>query len=119
MAAEEPVIGVKEFSASILGQSVQFQVIRMQQSFFLWAGTRPGFKSLAVAMQTRLDDRPISTHLLGSATNVASSSLAKKLAKATNCQCFVSTDITNPSVYLATEQHLLKMLKDDPRTFYF
>ncbi len=47
-------VDVKDFSADILGQTVHFHVIKLQQSFLLWVGTRPSMKSLAVAMQTRL-----------------------------------------------------------------
>lgn len=46
-------LGVKDFSANILGQTIHFHVISLQQSFFLWAGTKLSFKSLAVAMQTK------------------------------------------------------------------
>ena len=50
---ETSSLGVKDFSAKVLGQTVHFHVIRMQQSLFLWAGTKLSFKSLAVAMQTK------------------------------------------------------------------
>ena len=50
---ETETVGVKDFSAKILGQTVHFHLIRLQRSFFLWAGTKPSMKSLAVAMQTK------------------------------------------------------------------
>ncbi len=46
-------VGLKEYSAKILEKTVYFQVIRLEKSFFLWIGTSPSMKSLAVAMPTR------------------------------------------------------------------
>jgi hypothetical protein len=44
---------VKDFSANLLGQSIHFHVIKLEKSFFLWVGTRPSLKTLALAVQTR------------------------------------------------------------------
>lgn len=46
-------VDVKDFSADIEGHTIHFHVIKLQQSFILWVGTKPTLKTLAVAMQTR------------------------------------------------------------------
>ena len=47
-------VAVKTFSEDFLGERVHFYVLRLKQSFLLWIGTGATFKSLAVAMSTRL-----------------------------------------------------------------
>lgn len=46
-------VGVSTFKEKILGFDIQFYVLRMRQSFFLWIGSEPNLEALSVAMQTR------------------------------------------------------------------
>lgn len=91
-------ITTNQFSKSLLGCEVHFLILRMRQSFLLWIGTEPSFKTLAVAMKSRLnlvkcalcvllpdkhahtqDSQPICTQLLGDTRSMSSSSLSKSL----------------------------------------
>ena len=47
-------VAVKTFSEDFLGEHVHFYVLRLKESFLLWIGTAANFRSLAVAMNTRL-----------------------------------------------------------------
>ena len=51
MESEE--VRVTTFSEVLGGQEVHFYILRMKQSFLLWAGTDGSFATLSVAMNTR------------------------------------------------------------------
>ena len=97
---EEPGITTNQFSKSLLGCEVHFYILKLEKSFLLWIGTDPSFKTLAVAMNSRLvsdlldlhekcpltfvsvhsqDSQPIGSQLLGDSRNMASLNLSKQL----------------------------------------
>ncbi|XP_069765052.1 proteasome assembly chaperone 4 isoform X1 [Narcine bancroftii] len=76
-------LSVYDFSEKLAGQSVYFHVLRMSGSFFLWVGTAPTLSNLAVAMSTRFDPTPVSTLILGDASDTTPSSIAQRLGH--NC----------------------------------
>ena len=45
---------VQEITQEFFGQSIHVYVLKLKQSFVLWIGSEPTFKTLAVAMNTRI-----------------------------------------------------------------
>ena len=55
VAPAEPKLGVHSFTDSIFDQTVCYQVLKMESSFWVWIGSEPAkLENLAVAMATRL-----------------------------------------------------------------
>ena len=48
----EPEIKVHEFSGKLLDSLVNFHVMKMADSLYIWIGTDPKLVNLALAMQT-------------------------------------------------------------------
>nr|UCK81624.1 proteasome assembly chaperone 4 [Arenicola marina] len=87
-------LNLYSFSERLMDTNVNFQVFKMQGSFYLWVGTKPETMSnLAVAMKTQFDPEPSSCKVLGKFTDSTSTTLAQKLAKKTGKQVFVSYNI--------------------------
>ena len=101
----ESEVRVKSFSEVLAGREVNFYILCMKQSFLLWAGVDISFRDLSVAMKTKFVSKliaceiqrtiphapliyvfwqgtdPLSTQLLGDATNSESGSLSKRLGE--------------------------------------
>lgn len=107
------------FSDTFLDQTVHFQILKMTDSFFMWIGSSPAeMSSLAIAMCTKYDSVPSVANLLGSKADLNSSTLAQRLAKKTNKQCFVSYNIPTENMLLElVEQRINQEIKDKPCHF--
>ncbi|CAI8032867.1 Proteasome assembly chaperone 4 [Geodia barretti] len=114
----ESEVRVRTFSEVFAGQKVEFYILCMKRSFLLWAGVDGSFSTLSVAMNTRFESDPVSTNLLGDSINAASSSLSKRLAKRTGCQCFVSLNIKDPTLCKLAEEHIIRLYERDPHLFF-
>ncbi|XP_002720999.1 proteasome assembly chaperone 4 [Oryctolagus cuniculus] len=88
-------VSLHNFSARLWEQLVHFHVMRLTDSLFLWVGAAPHLRNLAVAMCSRFDSIPVSTSLLGDASDTTSAGLAQRLARKTNKQVFVSYNLQN------------------------
>ncbi|XP_069765056.1 proteasome assembly chaperone 4 isoform X2 [Narcine bancroftii] len=112
-------LSVYDFSEKLAGQSVYFHVLRMSGSFFLWVGTAPTLSNLAVAMSTRFDPTPVSTLILGDASDTTPSSIAQRLAKKTGKQVFISYNLpnTNTSLSLEVENRIKQEMEKNPDKF--
>ena len=44
---------VQQYSETLLGKTVQFYILTMKQSHFIWIGDAPKLSELAVAMKNR------------------------------------------------------------------
>lgn len=89
----EPTIEVHTFQDKILDHDVFFQVIKLQDSFYLWFGKSNQFGDLSVAMAT-LKNMTSSTNLIGgneSHTVAMAERLSKKLKK----QVFIGGDVSS------------------------
>ncbi|XP_074843841.1 proteasome assembly chaperone 4 isoform X1 [Carettochelys insculpta] len=74
-----PGISLHDFCGRAGEQLVHFHAMRLRDSLFLWVGAEPALRSLAVAMCRPHDSIPVSTSLLGDASDTASNSLAQRL----------------------------------------
>uniref|UniRef100_A0A5F9DE65 Proteasome assembly chaperone 4 n=1 Tax=Oryctolagus cuniculus TaxID=9986 RepID=A0A5F9DE65_RABIT len=72
-------VSLHNFSARLWEQLVHFHVMRLTDSLFLWVGAAPHLRNLAVAMCSRFDSIPVSTSLLGDASDTTSAGLAQRL----------------------------------------
>ncbi len=53
LSPSESRMHVHNFSDALLTTTVHFLVIKMQESFFIWMGTKGNFDNLAVSMKTK------------------------------------------------------------------
>ena len=86
-------IGVYCFSEDIGGKTVYFNVLRLRRSFMVWLGHKASMQGLAMAVNmprvghdsflnclySSKEGDPVAVQLLGSSTDVTSSSLAYRL----------------------------------------
>ncbi|CAG2063674.1 unnamed protein product, partial [Timema podura] len=79
----QPSIKMHSFSTEVGETRVQFQVLKMNNSIFLWIGSRtePTFDDLSVAMNTKYDNLPVSSRLFGNTSDLTSSNLSMRLVK--------------------------------------
>uniref|UniRef100_UPI00398F50FC proteasome assembly chaperone 4 n=1 Tax=Pristiophorus japonicus TaxID=55135 RepID=UPI00398F50FC len=122
MAAGKPGTGslsVHNFSEKLSEQTVHFHVLRMRDSFFLWVGIAPTISNLAVAMCTKFDPMPVSTLVLGDASDTTPNSVAQRLAKKTGKQVFISYNLpnTNTSLSLQVENRIKQEMDAHPDKF--
>lgn len=109
---------VHTFFDTLLEQKVQFQILKMTDSLYVWIGTSSEMNALAVAMCTKYDSVPSVVNLIGSKADLSSTTLAQRLAKKTNKQCFVSYNIpTENMLFSLVEQRINQEIKDKPQLF--
>ncbi|XP_072366093.1 proteasome assembly chaperone 4 [Scyliorhinus torazame] len=124
MAAAEPgaaprSLSVHNFSEKLAEQTVHFHLLSMKESFFLWVGSAPTLSNLAVAMCTRFDPMPVSTLVLGDASDTTPNSVAQRLAKKTGKQVFISYNLpsTNTNLSLQVENRIKQEMVTHPDKF--
>lgn len=106
------------FSDTLLDQKVHFQILKMTDSLYVWIGISPEMDALAVAMCTKYDPVPSVVNLIGSKADLSSTTLAQRLAKKTNKQCFVSYNIPTENMLLGlVEQRINQEIKEKPQLF--
>ncbi|XP_028912295.1 proteasome assembly chaperone 4-like [Ornithorhynchus anatinus] len=88
-------ISLHNFSARLWEQLIHFHVMQLTDSLFLWVGAAPSLRNLAVAMCSRYDSIPLTTSLIGDASDTTSNSKAQRLARKTKKQVFVSYILQN------------------------
>ncbi|KAJ8279890.1 hypothetical protein COCON_G00069560 [Conger conger] len=117
--ATEDAISVHDFSEKILEQVVHFHVMKMKGGFFLWVGANPHLSNLAVAMSSKYDSTPLSTLVLGDASDTTANSLSQRLAKKTKKQVFVSYNLptTEANLTLLVENRIKKEMEVFPDKF--
>lgn len=109
---------VHTFSDTLLDQKVHFQILKMTDSLYVWIGTSPEMGALAVAMSTKYDPVPSVVNLMGNKADLSSTTLAQRLAKKTNKQCFVSYNIPTENMLLGlVEQRINQEMKEKPQLF--
>ncbi|XP_064599237.1 proteasome assembly chaperone 4-like [Liolophura sinensis] len=86
-------IKLHNFSARLTDTEVFFQVMQLSESFHLWVGTNKSLGSTAVAMNSPYEKMPVATHLHGDHADQSSVAMARRLAKKTGKQVFVSCNI--------------------------
>ncbi|XP_048363231.1 proteasome assembly chaperone 4 [Sphaerodactylus townsendi] len=113
-------ISLHNFRGRLAEQVVHFHAMGLQDSLFLWVGEEPPqLSNLAVAMCTPRDSIPVSTSLLGDASDSTSNSLAQRLASKTKKQIFVSYNIknTDSSFTLLVENRIKEEMTAFPEKF--
>ncbi|XP_078395670.1 proteasome assembly chaperone 4 [Cetorhinus maximus] len=118
-AAAVQTLSVHNFSEKLSEQTVHFHVLRMKDSFFLWVGSAPNLSNLAVAMCTKFDSMPVSTLILGDASDTTPNSVAQRLAKKTGKQVFISYNLpsSNASLSLQVENRIKQEMVAHPDKF--
>ncbi|XP_006004498.1 proteasome assembly chaperone 4 [Latimeria chalumnae] len=116
---DQSSICLHNFSERILDRPVHFHVMKMRDCFFLWVGAAPQLTNLAVAMCSKLDSSPVSTLILGDASDTTTNSFAQRLAKKTKKQVFASYNLPNvdASFSLLVEDRIKKEMEAFPDKF--
>ncbi|XP_078055147.1 proteasome assembly chaperone 4 [Mustelus asterias] len=117
--AAVPTLAIHNFSEKLGEQTVHFHLLRMQGSFFLWVGSTPTLSNLAVAMCSKFDSMPVSTLILGDASDTTPNSVAQRLAKKTGKQVFISYNLpsSNASLSLQVENRIKQEMVTHPDKF--
>eukprot|EP00040_Diaphanoeca_grandis_P005190 m.31768 g.31768 ORF g.31768 m.31768 type:complete len:140 (+) comp16514_c0_seq1:28-447(+) len=108
---EKSPIGIRTFTCSILEQVIHFHIVLMNKTAYVWVGVSGDVINMSVAMPTRFESVPTGTELLGSSLGTTATNMAKRLAKKTGQQVFVSCDIPNQDTDRMTpliEKRILK-----------
>ncbi|XP_037749147.1 proteasome assembly chaperone 4 [Chelonia mydas] len=108
-------ISLHDFCGRAGEQLVHFHAMRLRDSLFLWVGAEPALRSLAVAMCSPHDSIPVSTSLLGDASDTISNSLAQRLARKTKKQIFVSYNLQNTDSSFTL--HIENRIKEEMMAF--
>ncbi|CAM5091371.1 unnamed protein product [Eretmochelys imbricata] len=108
-------ISLHDFCGRAGEQLVHFHAMRLRDSLFLWVGAEPALRSLAVAMCSPYDSIPVSTSLLGGASDTISNSLAQRLARKTKKQIFVSYNLQNTDSSFTL--HIENRIKEEMMAF--
>uniref|UniRef100_A0A069DVY0 Putative proteasome assembly chaperone 4 n=1 Tax=Panstrongylus megistus TaxID=65343 RepID=A0A069DVY0_9HEMI len=108
-----------EFTGTVFGSQINFKVLKMDSSLFIWIGllSKEMLGDLCLAMATRFQPMPISTHFFGEFTDIVSPTFAKKLAKRLGKQVFLSYNITDNNMLPEIEKILCEEIKKNPQCF--
>ena len=111
----EPQINVECFAAGTDDITVHFQMIRMDQSCYVWANLTPRASSCAVAMPTRFTDMPTAMSLFSESADVNAKAMAQRLAKRTKQQWFVSCSLPADAehLYVLVEKRIMKQFENE------
>lgn len=115
----EDAVAVKTFSSKLSSQNIHFYILKLKESYLLWIGTDTSFRTLAIAMNSRLDTEPLCTQLLGDSTDNAAGNLAQRLVKRYGHRCFVSMNVQDTTLHPIIEDYVIKMLDKEPQNFLF
>ncbi|KAK3096506.1 hypothetical protein FSP39_000816 [Pinctada imbricata] len=111
-------LSVYSFSAKIMDTQVNFQLIKMEDSFHLWIGSTFKYGDMAMSMKNKYDTVPPSSPLLG-ASDSPCVNIAQRLAKKTGKQVFVSGDLAYNQIMLPLiEKRIGEELKNFPEKFF-
>jgi hypothetical protein len=116
----KPNFEIHSFGTEVAETPVYFQVLKMENSLFIWigSGTDPTFSDLGMALNTNYDRLPLCTKLMGAHTDMASSNLASRLAKKFQRAVYVSYNLPSDRLILpAIEKRLQDEIKAHPEKF--
>ena len=107
-----------EFSSTVMGQLIPFDVIQFGKAVIIMIG--PGFADLSVAIRTPYDRTgPTSTKLVGSVGDTFSTSLAAKLTAKLKKPVYVSYNVPtiDPNTTDQIEACVFEALRQHPERF--
>jgi hypothetical protein len=111
---------IHSFGTEIADTPVHFQILKMENSLFIWigSGVDPTFNDLGMALNTNYDRLPLSTRLMGAHTDMTSLNLASRLAKKFQRAVYVSYNLPSDRLILpAIEKRLQEEMKAHPEKF--
>ena len=113
---KDPCVKIHTFQEKIMESTVYFQVIRLQDSFFLWLGKSKQFGDLSVAI-TMMRKTPSSSVLVGQSDSYTVL-MARRLSKLTGKQVFVSGDLNFDSLEIPlVEKCIAEEMKNNADKF--
>nr|XP_022321056.1 proteasome assembly chaperone 4-like [Crassostrea virginica] len=114
----EPRLKYHFFSDKIMDTVVNFQVLKLRDSFYVWIGTSNKLGNVTVAMPTKFSSVPSGSVLLGP-TDSHCLNIAQRLAKKTQKQVFVSGNVDYNQLMLPLiEKRIGQELMNSPEKFY-
>ena len=114
---KDPCVKIHTFQEKIMESTVYFQVIKLQDSFFLWLGKSKQFGDLSVAI-TMMGKTPSSSVLVGQSDSYTVL-MARRLSKLTGKQVFVSGDLNFDSLEIPlVEKCIAEEMKNNADKFW-
>lgn len=115
----ESTLRIHTFSKNIYGTDIQFSVLKMKDSVFIWVGFDKSrrFSELNLAIQGKYGKTPLSTHLLGSSSDIISKMLTSKLSKRLEKPVFLSYNVQDNQLTTEIVRTLMDEIKASPLLF--
>lgn len=91
-----------EFVTKITDVNIACQIIKMEDSLFLWVGdcNNPNMDDLSFALVSNSDKRPIATKIMGTVADATSTNMARRLTMKLGKPVYVSFNITADNITL-------------------
>nr|XP_034300422.1 proteasome assembly chaperone 4-like [Crassostrea gigas] len=114
----EPQLKYHVFSDKIMDTVVNFQVLKLKDSFYVWMGSSNKLGNVTVAMPTKFSSVPSGSVLLGPSDSHCLT-IAQRLAKKTGRQVFVSGTVDYNQLMLPLiEKRIGQELQNFPEKFH-
>lgn len=109
---------LKSFIVDIDGNMSVGNILFLERSCYVWIGDQneSSMSSLVVAMNTKYENMPLSTTVFdesGNDSNSIGCSLAQRISKRFNIQCFVSYNLSNARGLSQIESELVKAISEN------
>lgn len=108
------------FKDQILEKKLIFQIIGMQDSLLIYVNDKDdnNFNDLSLAINSRHDNTPIATKLIGNAPEDFSKSIACRFSKRTGKVVYFSCNVTQDRMLIPLiEKRILEEIKAHPDKF--
>ncbi|XP_026466584.1 proteasome assembly chaperone 4-like [Ctenocephalides felis] len=106
------------FSESFHDCICHYHVIQMSNSLFIYIGNNKEMTNIALSMLTMHSKAPVSTVLFGETTDNISLGIANRLSKRLSKQVFVSYNLGQNKILIASiEKRLLEEINKHPTKF--
>lgn len=115
-----PSFQLHSFGVEIENNQILFQVVKMKDSLYLWVGNKhhPVLQNMALAMNTKYDNFPIATKILGDEMETQSKNVACRLSKKLNKPVYVSYNLEETTFTVPViEKRLSEEIKKFPEKF--
>ncbi|KAK6185418.1 hypothetical protein SNE40_007660 [Patella caerulea] len=112
-------LSIHNFSEKIMDIQVNYQVLKMEDSFHIWIGNEAEMGNMSLAMMPSSEKSlATSVHLLGDSSNNLVCGIAEKLAKKSGKQVFVSSGLTYDQLLTPlVEKRIFEELRNQPDKF--
>uniref|UniRef100_A0A0A9Z9J2 Proteasome assembly chaperone 4 n=1 Tax=Lygus hesperus TaxID=30085 RepID=A0A0A9Z9J2_LYGHE len=113
----EPTFKPHQFTDTVLGQQVTFEILKMNSSVYVWIGSssRNTMENMCMAIPSRFSPQPLASTWFGE-TDVTSP-MSQKLSKKLNKPVILSLNVLDQHAVPHVEQALFSDIKNNPEHY--